>query len=194
MMQHFFKVLTAVIILTIIISCGWFSSFFSIAGAAAEPASAPNTASTKTQDPTSSVGQQPPNASRAAREEKTLQDARRQQLVDKEAQLAAKEQELKKLSAKIEAQIKALDESKKKMDEALKAQSAAQKKAQDEKITKMVKLFKTIKGEQAGKLIDGMKEDMALALMSRLDTKTIAKLSPYINQPRVLKWVTSNLQ
>jgi len=194
MMPRFFKFLTAATILTAVVSFGWFTSISSIAGAAAEPEKIANPANVSANDSISSRAQQPPNASRAAREEKTIQDARRQQLTEKEAQLAAKEQELKKLSAKIEAQIKALDDSKKRMDDALKAQSASQKKAQDEKVLKMVKLFKTIKGEQAGKLIDGMKEDMALSLMSRLDTKTVAKLTPYINQPRVLKWISNNLQ
>jgi flagellar motility protein MotE (MotC chaperone) len=137
---------------------------------------------------------QPINATRAAREEKALQDARRQQLAEKEAALAAKEQELKKLSAKLEAQVKALEESKKRLDDSLKAQSEAQKKKQDEKITKMVKLFKTMRSEQAGKMIDTLKEDVALSLLSRMDTKTVAKLSPFISQPRIIKWVTDNLQ
>ncbi|NTV49006.1 MAG: hypothetical protein HGB32_02310 [Geobacteraceae bacterium] len=141
-----------------------------------------------------STSQQPVNATRAAREEKALQDARRQQLAEKEAALAAKEQELKKLSAKLEAQVKALEDSKKRMDDSLKAQSEAQKKKQDEKILKMVKLFKTMKAEQAGKMIDTLKEDLALSLLSRLDTKTVAKLAPFISQPRVIKWVTDNLQ
>jgi len=142
----------------------------------------------------SAANQQPVNASRAAREEKTLQDARRQQLSEKEASLAAKELELKKLSAKLESQIKALEESKKQLDDALKAQLEAQKKLQDEKIVKMVKLFKTMRSEQAAKMIDTLKEDTALSLLSRLDTKTVAKLAPFLNQPRVVKWVTQNLQ
>jgi len=141
-----------------------------------------------------STSQQPVNATRAAREEKALQDARRQQLAEKEAALAAKEQELKKLSAKLEAQIKALEDSKKRMDDSLKVQSDASKKKQDEKILKMVKLFKSMKAEQAGKMIDTLKEDLALSLLSRLDTKTVAKLAPFISQPRVIKWVTDNLQ
>jgi flagellar motility protein MotE (MotC chaperone) len=137
---------------------------------------------------------QPINATRAAREEKALQDARRQQLAEREAALAAKEQELKKLSSKLEAQVKALEENKKRLDESLKAKSDAQKKKQDEKIQKMVKLFKSMKAEQAGKMIDSLKEDLALSLLSRLDTKTVAKLAPFINQPRVIKWVSDNLQ
>lgn len=143
---------------------------------------------------TSPAIQQPLNASRAAREEKALQDARRQQLADKEAALAAKELELKKLSAKLEAQVKAMEDSKKRLDESIKVQSNDQKKKQDEKIQKMVKLFKTMRGEQAGKMIDSLQENLALTLLSRLDTKTVAKLAPFISQPRVIKWVTENLQ
>jgi len=141
-----------------------------------------------------SANPQPINATRAAREEKALQDARRQQLADKEAALAAKEQELKKLSAKIEGQVKALEDSKKRLDDSQKAQSEAQKKKQDEKIIKMVKLFKTMKAEQAGKMLDTLKEDLALSLLSRMDTKSVAKLAPFISQPRVVKWITDNLQ
>jgi flagellar motility protein MotE (MotC chaperone) len=139
-------------------------------------------------------GQQPFSASRAAREEKAIQDARRQQLAEKEAALAAKEQELKKLSAKLDAQVKALEESKKRVDESMKVRSTAQKKLQDDKVQKMVKLFKTMRGEQAGQLIDSLHEDLALTLLSRLDTKTVAKLAPFISQPRVVKWISENLQ
>jgi len=139
-------------------------------------------------------GQQPFSASHAAREEKAIQDARRQQLTEKEAALAAKEQELKNLSAKLEAQVKALEESKKRVDESMKARSTAQKKQQDEKVQKMVKLFKTMRGEQAGQLIDTLHEDLALTLLNRLDTKTVAKLAPFIKQPRIVKWISENLQ
>ncbi len=142
----------------------------------------------------SSGSQSPINATRAAREEKALQDARRQQLAEREAALAAKEQELKKMSAKLEAQVKALDDSRKRLDDSLKAQSDAQKKKMDEKTAKMIKLFKTLKSEQAAKMIDTLKEDVALSLLSRMDTKTVAKLAPFISQPRIIKWVSENLQ
>lgn len=158
--------------------------------ASAEPAG--KTASEPGKDAV--TGQQPINATRAAREEKALQDARRQQLAEKEAVLAAKELELKKMSAKIDAQVKALEDSKKRIEEGLKAQTDAQKKKQDDKAQKMVKLFKTMRSEQAGKMIDSLNEDLALSLLSKLDTKTVAKLAPFISQPRVVKWVTNNLQ
>ncbi len=140
------------------------------------------------------VSQQPINATRAAKEEKALQDARRQQIIDREAAVAAKEIELKKLSAKIETQLKALEESKKRLDESMKAQSEAKKKMLNDNTQKMVKLFKTMKSDQAGKMLDSLKEDMALSLLSRMDTKTVAKLAPFISQPRILKWVSDNMQ
>lgn len=164
-----------------------------LASAAAQGETAVKTAAEAGKD--GAVGTvQPINATRAAREEKALQDARRQQLAEKEAALAVKEQELKKLSAKLEAQVKALEDSKKRLDDSMKVKSDAEKKKQDDKVQKMVKLFKTMRGEQAGKMIDSLKEDLALSLLSRMDTKTVAKLAPFISQPRVIKWVSDNLQ
>jgi len=133
---------------------------------------------------------QPLSASRAAREEKAIQDARRQQLADKEAALAAKEEELKKLGAKLDSQIKSLGDSRKRLDDSLKVQ----KKVQDEKQKKMIGLFKKMRPEQAGQLMDKLEEEKVIALLNQMDTKTAIKLIPYLKQPRVLRWVTENLK
>lgn len=133
---------------------------------------------------------QPLSASRAAREEKAIQDARRQQLAEKEAALTAKEQELKKLAAKLEAQVKALEDSKKRLDESLKSQ----KKVQDDKRKKMMTLIKKMRPEQAGKYMDKMDETMVISMLDQMDPKTVLKLMPYLNQPRVFKWMTDNLK
>lgn len=133
------------------------------------------------------------SASHAARAEKSLQDARRQMLAEKEAALAAKELELRKLSEKLDAQLKSIEENKKRQEELKKANAAGDKKLQEEKLQKMVKLFKTMRGEQAGKLIDSLPENQALTLLSRMDTKTVAKLAVFLNQPRVVKWVSENI-
>lgn len=132
---------------------------------------------------------QPINATRAAREEKALQDARRQQLAEKEAALAAKEQELKKLSDKLEAQVKALDESKKRLDESLKQK----KKALDEKRKRMLTLLKKMRPEQAGQFLGKMEEGAIISILNDLDNKMILKLMPYLSQPMVLKWIKDNL-
>lgn len=133
---------------------------------------------------------QPLSASRAAREEKAIQDARRQQLAEKEAALAAKEEELKKLGTKIDSQIKSLGDSRKRLDDSLKVQ----KKVQDEKQKKMIGLFKKMRPEQAGQLMDKLDEEKVIALLNQMDTKTAIKLIPYLKQPRVLRWVTENLK
>lgn len=133
-------------------------------------------------------------ATRAAREEKAIQDARRQQLAEKEAALAAKEEELKKLGAKIDAQLKEMEETKKSYDEMVKAEEERRKQALNERITKMVKLFKTMKSTQSAELLDKMQEDEVKLVLDRLDTKTVAKLVPNLNQPRTIRWVNENLR
>lgn len=131
---------------------------------------------------------------RAAREERAIQETRRQQLAEKEAALAAKEGELKKLGEKIDTQLKSLEETKKKYEELLKAEEERQKQLQGERVTKMVKLFKTLKAAQSAKLLDGMEEYEVRLILDRLDTKTVAKLVPNINQPRTIRWVNENLR
>lgn len=156
------------------------------------------TASQGTTEPvrTSQSGAQgdPVPPTRAAREERAIQEARRQQLAEKEAALAAKEEELKKLGAKIDAQLKAMEETKKSYDEMVKAEEERRKQAQSERVTKMVKLFKTMKSAQSAELLDKMAEDEVKLLLDRLDTKTVAKLVPNLNQPRTIRWVNENLR
>jgi len=132
-------------------------------------------------------------ATRAAREEKALHDARRQRLAEQEAALAAKEAELKKLSEKLEQQLKNMEETKKKYDETLKAQEEVQKKQQSDKVTRMVKLFKAMRAEQSAKLVDALPEQEAVVLLERLDIKTISKMVPFLNQPRIIRWIDENL-
>jgi len=130
---------------------------------------------------------------RTAREEWAIQEARRQQLAEKEAALNAKEEELKKLGVKIDAQLKAFEETKKSYNEMLKQEEERRKQAQSERVTKMVKLFKTMKAAQSAELLDKMQEDEVKLLLNRLDTKTVAKLVPNLNQPRTIRWVNENL-
>lgn len=135
------------------------------------------------------TSQQPVNATRAARDEKTLQDARRQQLAEKEAALAAKEQELKKMSDKIEAQVKTLEESKKRLDDSLKQKNMAL----DEKRKRMLTLLKKMRPEQAGQFLAKMDEGAIISILNDLNNKVVLKLIPYLNQPMVLKWIKDNL-
>lgn len=148
-----------------------------------------NETSAKVQAGAAIASQSPVNATRAAREEKALQDARRQQLAEREAVLVAKELELKKLSAKIEGQIKTLEESKKRLDESLKQK----KKTLDDKRKRMLSLLKKMRPEQAGQFLGKMEEVAVISILNDLDNKMILKLIPYLNQPMVLKWIKDNL-
>lgn len=133
-------------------------------------------------------------ATRAAREERAIQETRRQQLAEKEAALAAKEEELKKLAARIDAQLKAMEATKKSYDEMLKAEDERRKQANSERVNKMVLLFKTLKAPQAASLLDNMEEAEAKLVLDRLDIKIVAKLVPSLNQPRTIRWVNENLR
>ena len=187
-MGRIVNTMTGVAIIGCCLTLGAMPQLLSRAAAESEPGAAKQ--STESGKEALSAGQQPPNASRAAREEKALQDARRQQISEKEAALAAKEQELKKLSSKLDAQLKSMEEGKKQLDDTLKTK----KKALDEKRKKMITLFKKMRPEQAGQMIDKLEEQVAISVLDHMDTKTVIKLVPFLNQPRVLKWINENLK
>ncbi len=110
--------------------------------------------------------------------------------MEKEAALNLKEQELKEMSAKIDARMKELDEKRKAAESSL----AAGNKVSDEHYKKMIKLYKSLRPEEAAGLIDKLDEDTAFEMLNRMDTKTAAKLVPYLNQKKVLKWTRLNLK
>lgn len=188
-MKRFFAFFVAGAVFACGLSLGTFRLGALNAGAESEK-SQKSTAETATGQGSVPVNQQPLSASRAAREEKAIQDARRQQLAEKEAAMAAKEAELKKLGEKLDAQIKSFDDSKRRLDESLKVQ----KKAQDEKRKKMIAFFKKMKAEQAGQLMNKLDENTVIAMLDQMDTKTVIKLVPFLSQPRVLKWINENLK
>jgi flagellar motility protein MotE (MotC chaperone) len=133
-------------------------------------------------------------ATRAAREEQAIQEARRQQLAEKEAALGAKEQELKKLGEKLDAQLKALEEAKKQYDAMIKTEEERRKQANNENISKMVRLFKTLEAAQAADLLDNMEEAEVRLVLDRLEVKAVARLVPNLNKPRTIRWVNENLR
>lgn len=167
------------------------AAFFLGAVSSLQGSSAPGTAA---QQPASAAaGSADMAVNRTVREEKALLDARRQKLAEQEAALSAKEAELKKLSEKLEQQLKQLEETKQKYDEAMKAQAEVQKKQQSDKVTRMVKLFKAMRAEQSARLVDALPEQEAIVLLERLDIKTISKMVPFLNQPRIVRWIDENL-
>lgn len=117
-------------------------------------------------------------------------DAKRQQLADKEAALKAKEEALKKLSAALDARVVELNAAKKGLEGAL----VAKKKQDEERYKKMIKIYKGLKADQAGALLNKLGDKMVIELLNQMDQKTAVKLIPFIDQPRVLEWTRLNLQ
>lgn len=116
-------------------------------------------------------------------------EIRRRQLAEKEAALTAKEQELKKLAAKLEARLAEINAVKKSLDESVKAK----RQEMDERYKRMLKIYKGLKPEEAGKLMDKLDEETVIGMLNQMDQKTAIKLIPYLNQPRVVKWSRLNL-
>ncbi len=124
------------------------------------------------------------------REEMVALEKKRQQLAEREAALAAKEEELKKLAAGMDSKIRELETAKKLMESSLR-----QKQGQEnDRFKKILRVYKGLKPEEAGRLMDKLDETMAIEMLNRMDQKTAVKLIPFLNQPRVLKWTRENLQ
>lgn len=62
-----------------------------------------------------------------------------------------------------ESQIKSLEESKKRLDDSVKVK----KQQQDEKQKKMIAVFKKMRPEQAGQLMDKLEEEKAIFLLNK---------------------------
>ena len=116
-------------------------------------------------------------------------DLKRQQLAEKEAALKAKEEALGKLSATLDARVIELNAAKKGLEGAL----VAKKKQDDERYKKMIKIYKGLKADQAGALLNKLDDKLVIEMLNQMDQKTAIKLIPYINQPRVLEWTRLNL-
>jgi flagellar protein FlbB len=126
---------------------------------------------------------------RQGAEEAAALDAKRQQLADKEAALKAKEEALRKLSGVLDARVAELNAAKKGLEGAL----VNKKKQDDERYKKMIKIYKGLKADQAGALLDKLDSKMVIEMLNQMDQKTAIKLIPFISQPRVLEWTRLNL-
>ena len=127
---------------------------------------------------------------RASSSDAPLTAENSQDLLEKEAALSVKEQELKKMSTGMDARIKELDAAKK----ALEVSLSAKKKLDNERYKKMMKLYKALRPEEAAKLLDKLDEDIAFEMLNQMDQKTTAKLIPLLNQARILKWTKLTLK
>jgi len=115
---------------------------------------------------------------------------RERQLAEREAALNLKEQELNRLSARLDARMRDFETARKSMETTL----STRKKADAERYKKMLKLYKALRPEEAAGLIDKLDEDIAMELLNQMDTKTAAKLIPFLDRKRVLKWTRTSLK
>lgn len=151
--------------------------------------------STETKNGAGTVAGAPSPARGAAKDKHPNDEAaalelKRAQLAGKEAALNAKELEIRRLEAKLTAQIKELEEAKRGYE----ATVAARKKAGSEQYQKMLKMFKTMKPAESATLMDKLDEDVVIEMLNRMDQKTVLKLMPYLSQPRVIRWVKENIK
>ena len=116
-------------------------------------------------------------------------EMKRQQLAEKEAALNAKEEALRKLSASLDARVGELNAARK----GLEASLAVKKKQDDERYKKMVKIYKGLKPDEAGALLNKLDGKLLIEMLNQMDPKTAVRLIPYIKQPRVLEWTRLNL-
>jgi flagellar protein FlbB len=121
-------------------------------------------------------------------------EKRRQQLIEKESSLAAKDQELTRLSASLDARIKELNAAKKSFEDLLNAKKKKESELANAKYMKMFKLLKAMRPEEAAKIMDKLEEPVAIGLLEKYDQKTVLKLSKFISQPRLMKWIRENLE
>jgi len=136
---------------------------------------------------------QAPTPARQFADDAAALELKRQQLMEREAALKAKEEALNRLSAKLEAKVTELNAAKKAIEMSLENKKKVEAEKNKERYKKMLKIYKSLKAEEAGGLINKLEPKMAIDLLDQMDQKTVVKLIPYITQPRVLEWTRLNL-
>jgi flagellar protein FlbB len=117
-------------------------------------------------------------------------ELKRQQLAEREAALKAKEDALARLSATLDARVNELNAARKGLEGSL----SAKKKQDDERYKKMIKIYKGLKPEADGALLNKLDGKMLIEMLNQMDQKTAIKLIPFITQPKVLEWTRLNLE
>ena len=128
-------------------------------------------------------------AARQPSDDAAALDLKRQQLAEREASLKAKEEALNRLSATLDARVAELNAAKKGIEASL----VAKKKQDNEHYKKMIKIYKGLKAEEAGALLNKLDGKLVIEMLNQMDQKTAVKLIPFLTQPRVLEWTRLNL-
>jgi flagellar motility protein MotE (MotC chaperone) len=101
---------------------------------------------------------------------------RKKELDEREAELGKLEEELQKQKVEIETKIKQLDEIRRsiagRLDEKV--------KVDEEKVTKLVEMYKNMKPIQAAKVVESLDEDLAVEILDRMKQKNAAEIMGFI--------------
>lgn len=116
-------------------------------------------------------------------------DARLKRLAEREAALKVREDAFAKANALLEAKVRELEAARK----GLEAQITARKSQDDERFKKMVKIYRSLKPQDAADLLNKLEPRLVIAVLDQMDQKSVIKLIPLITQPRVLEWTRLNL-
>lgn len=117
------------------------------------------------------------------------QEAGQRQLDARDAALTSRELQLTATAADLSRRAMELDNSMKK----LAVIQDEQKKQQSERAKKTLKIYRSLKPEEAAKLLDRLDEKTVTGIMNALDQKTVTQLIPFLNQQRVLAWTRETL-
>ena len=142
------------------------------------PPSAPDVAPTETTAPASPA---PPVA--AAEKRAADLDAREQQLKDKEEALKALEEHIKQTMADIEATKLKLEDLVKKQEELV----AQQKVLLDARIEHLVRAYKAMRPEAAGKLVDNLDDDVAVQILSAMPSRNAGLILAAVNPEKAAR-------
>jgi flagellar motility protein MotE (MotC chaperone) len=115
-------------------------------------------------------------------------EAKRIEQLQAESEMKAKEEELQRLSSDIDRQLKELEGLRKEMELA-----EAKRKADGEaKTKKLLAVYRGLKPEEAAKHLDKLDADLAIAILNRLDKKTLVRIIPFLTEPKVIRWTVEN--
>lgn len=107
-------------------------------------------------------------------------DRRREEILNRERELAEYEKKLKDREAALDAKVKDLE----KLRLAISGDLEAQKKNNDEKVMKMVTVFETMSPKAASQVLETTEDQLAVEVLKKMDTKKISKIMNVMDKSR----------
>lgn len=107
-------------------------------------------------------------------------DRRREEVLNREHDLAEYEKKLKDREAALDAKVKELE----KLRLAISGDLDAQKKNNEEKVMKMVTVFETMTPKAASQVLETTEDQLAVEVLKKMDTKKISKIMNVMDKSR----------